>query len=126
MNNTEPQKQFSFDLYKWIVIVALLVGSVYLNMHYAQVAWSIRTAVALVFLGAVVGLAATTRLGQKTWVFSQEARAELRKVVWPSRQETLQVTLVVVAVVILASVLLWGFDSIFLWLVRMITGQRGA
>ncbi|MFO6237257.1 preprotein translocase subunit SecE, partial [Pseudomonas aeruginosa] len=50
------------------------------------------------------------------------ARVEIRKVVWPSRQETTQTTLIVVAVVLVMALLLWGLDSLLGWLVSMIVG----
>ena len=50
---------------------------------------------------------------------------ELRKVVWPTRQETIQTTLIVVAMVVVAALILWGLDKVFFWLVAWLTGQRG-
>ena len=49
-------------------------------------------------------------------------RSEIRKVVWPTRQETTQTTLIVVAVVLVMALLLWGLDSLLGWLVSMIVG----
>ena len=52
----------------------------------------------------------------------KEARIEIRKVVWPTRQETTQTTLIVVAVVLVMALLLWGLDSLLGWLVSLIVG----
>ncbi|WP_438504165.1 preprotein translocase subunit SecE [Acinetobacter towneri] len=52
----------------------------------------------------------------------KEARVEIRKVVWPTRQETMQTTLIVVAVVLVMALLLWGLDSLLGWLVSLIVG----
>ncbi|MBP5143215.1 preprotein translocase subunit SecE, partial [Pseudomonas chlororaphis] len=52
----------------------------------------------------------------------KEARTEIRKVVWPTRQETTQTTLIVVAVVLVMALLLWGLDSLLGWLVSLIVG----
>lgn len=64
--------------------------------------------------------------GGARWNFlaslAKEARVEIRKVVWPSRQETTQTTLIVVAVVLVMALLLWGLDSLLGWLVSMIVG----
>ena len=66
-----------------------------------------------------------TSKGLQLWSFIKGARIELRKVVWPTRQETIQTTLVVVAMVVVAALILWGIDTLFFWLVGWLTGQRG-
>ena len=63
-----------------------------------------------------------TAKGQAFFSLAKEARVEIRKVVWPSRQETTQTTLIVVAVVLVMALLLWGLDSLLGWLVSMIVG----
>ena len=77
----------------------------------------------LVGLAAIAaGVMYTTALGQRTWNFAQDARVELRKVVWPTRTEATQTTLIVIAVVILVGILLWLLDTIFQWAFGAITG----
>jgi preprotein translocase subunit SecE len=58
-------------------------------------------------------------------VFVKEAKTELYKIVWPTRQEAIQSTLVIMAVVAIASLFLWGVDSALLWGMSFFTGQRG-
>lgn len=69
--------------------------------------------------------AAQTHKGQRIWAFAREARMELRKVIWPTRPETVRTTLVVVAVVIVVALFLWGLDAFLLWAAGFLTGQRG-
>ena len=81
----------------------------------------------LVLLGAVavtVVIAMQTETGRAAWEFTKDARQELRKVVWPTRKETTQMTLVVVAMVILVSLFLWVVDWGLLAAVKALTGQR--
>ena len=81
----------------------------------------------LVLLGAVavtVVIAMQSEPGRAAWEFTKEARQELRKVVWPTRKETTQMTLVVVAMVILVSLFLWVVDWGLLAAVKALTGQR--
>ena len=81
----------------------------------------------LALLGALavaVAIAMQTELGRATWTFTREARQELRKVVWPSRKETTQMTLVVVAMVVIVSLFLWVVDWGLLAAVKALTGQR--
>ncbi|MEK7840715.1 MAG: preprotein translocase subunit SecE, partial [Pseudomonadota bacterium] len=74
-------------------------------------------------LVAAVIVAATTALGGRTWAFMKDARQELRKVVWPSNRETVQITMVVVVIVVVAALFLmtvdWGLAKLF----RYVTGQ---
>ena len=53
-------------------------------------------------------------------------RIELRKTTWPTRQESLQTTLMIAVVVLISALLLWGLDSALLWGVKHLTGRGGA
>ncbi|HHJ4328242.1 TPA: preprotein translocase subunit SecE, partial [Klebsiella pneumoniae] len=78
---------------------------------------------ALLALAVLVGFVALqTGKGRAFFALAKEARIEIRKVVWPSRQETTQTTLIVVVVVLVMSLLLWGIDSLLGWLVSKIVG----
>ncbi len=110
---------------KWMLIFFLLIGGIVANYYFIQVAWAIRAAVGIVLLGIIVAIAMFTTQGRAAWNFIIESRAELRKVVWPTRQETIQTTLVVVAMVMVTALFLWGLDTLFFWAVSLITGQRG-
>jgi preprotein translocase subunit SecE len=80
-----------------------------------------------VLSGLVAGLvlATTTAAGKQFLVFANEAAIETRKVVWPSRKETIQTTTAVFVLVIVTGVFLWLVDIGFLWMVKMLMG-RGA
>ncbi|MBS3785653.1 MAG: preprotein translocase subunit SecE [Gammaproteobacteria bacterium] len=62
-----------------------------------------------------IGIAMTSQQGRSAWAFAREARQELRKVVWPTRQESVQTTLIVLVMVIIVSILLWLMDIFFNW-----------
>ena len=55
--------------------------------------------------------------------FARQVRAEASKVVWPTRQETMQTTLMVIVVVLILSVFIWALDVVLAWAVRMLTGR---
>ncbi|HEY1181887.1 MAG TPA: preprotein translocase subunit SecE, partial [Rhodocyclaceae bacterium] len=74
---------------------------------------------------ASLAIAYQTVLGRTLWGYISGSRTELRKVVWPSRQESLQATLMIAVVVLIMALLLWGLDSLLLWGVEILTG-RGA
>jgi len=83
---------------------------------------------ALGLLGVVIAAAAlayTTEPGRRGWAFAQDARTELRRVVWPTRTETLQTTLIVMVIVALIGVFLWLLDMLLQWGFATITGVGG-
>ena len=77
----------------------------------------------IVAIAAVAGLIALqTAKGAAFWALVKGSRNEIRKVVWPTRQETVQTTLIVVAFVLLVALILWGLDSFLGWLVSLAIG----
>ena len=65
--------------------------------------------------GVAIGIAMTSQPGRNAWAFAREARQELRRVVWPTRQESIQTTLIVLVMVIIVAILLWLMDMFFMW-----------
>ena len=124
-NNSAPVKQSPMDKAKWFFVVILAVAGIYANYHFFSVPWAVRTAIGIVSSLLLAAVAFSTALGQKAWGFIKGGRTELRKVVWPSRQETVQTTVMVVVVVVIAALMLWGLDSIFMQIVASLIGQRG-
>ncbi|MBA1189909.1 preprotein translocase subunit SecE [Pseudomonas entomophila] len=118
---TEAQES-RFDLFKWLAVVALVVIGVVGNQYYSAAPILYRV-LALLALAAVAGFVALqTAKGKAFFTLAKEARTEIRKVVWPTRQETTQTTLIVVVVVLVMALLLWGLDSLLGWLVSLIVG----
>ena len=81
-----------------------------------------RTIGLLIIAAFVVYLIYVTEKGKRTASFFKDARTEVRKVVWPTRQETVQTTLTVFIIVVIVGILLWLFDMLLSWLFRLITG----
>lgn len=122
MNVKAEAKESRFDLLKWLAVAALVVVGVVGNQYFSAEPVLYRVLV-LLAIAAVAGvIALQTSKGQAFWVLAKEARVEIRKVVWPTRQETTQTTLIVVAVVLVMALLLWGLDSLLGWLVSLIVG----
>ncbi|MGO0685612.1 preprotein translocase subunit SecE [Pseudomonas fulva] len=120
-SKTEAQES-RFDLFKWLAVVALVVVGVVGNQYYSAAPILYRV-LALLALAAVAGFVALqTAKGKSFFTLAKEARTEIRKVVWPTRQETTQTTLIVVAVVLVMALLLWGLDSLLGWAVSLIVG----
>lgn len=122
MNTKVEAKEGRFDLLKWLAVAALVVVGVVGNQYFGAESLLYRVLALLVLAGLAAWVAAQTVKGGSFLVLAREARAEIRKVVWPTRQETTQTTLIVVAVVLVMALLLWGLDSLLGWLVSMIVG----
>ncbi|EPJ86375.1 MULTISPECIES: preprotein translocase subunit SecE [Pseudomonas] len=118
---TEVQES-RFDMLKWLLVVVLVVVGVVGNQYYSAQPILYRVLVLLVIAAAAAFVGLQTVKGKAFFVLAKEARAEIRKVVWPTRQETTQTTLIVVAVVLVMALLLWGLDSLLGWLVSLIVG----
>jgi len=122
MNAKAEAKDSRFDVLKWLAVVALVVAAVVGNQYFSAEPLLYRV-LALLALAVVAGFVALqTVKGRAFFTLAKEARVEIRKVVWPTRQETTQTTLIVVAVVLVMSLVLWGLDSLLGWLVSLIVG----
>lgn len=100
------------------VLLAGIVGFYYFD---DQVTW-MRVLGLLVVAGVAVAIAAQSVRGRAMIGFLQAANTELRKVVWPTRQETAQTTLIVLVVVLLVGIMLWLIDMFFGWAIRGLIG----
>lgn len=121
MNDKNPIKTSnSFDM-AWLLLAALLLaGGVYAYYAFEDMSILIRVAGVLASLALAAMVLLRTTRGQNAWLFVQSARVELRKVVWPNRQETLQTTATVLVIVLILCVFFWlldmGLAAITRWL----------
>lgn len=115
-------KSGSLDPVKWLVAATLVVLAVVGNQYFAAESVLYRAIGVILVGGLALFVAAQTSKGQSATTLMREARAEIRKVVWPNRQETVQTTLIVVAVVLVMGLLLWGLDSLLGWIISVIVG----
>jgi preprotein translocase subunit SecE len=111
-----------FDVLKWVAVAVLVAVAVVANQYFAAepILYRVLGLLAVAVVAAVIAL--QTSRGRSFLVLAKEARGEIRKVVWPTRQETTQTTMIVVAVVLLMALVLWGLDSFLGWLVSLIVG----
>lgn len=110
------------DSLKWASVFALAGIAIAGNYHYSDQSVLIRAIAVLVIAASAAFIGLKTSKGQKFWQFAMDARNELRKVVWPSRQETIQTTFMVLGIVVFVGLVLWGVDSLLLKVVALITG----
>jgi len=113
------------DVLKWVVAAAFLAAGLVGFYYFGEQSTLLRVVGLLFAIGASLAVAAQTERGRGLWEFMHESRTEVRKVVWPTRKETVQTTLIVMAVAGAVAVLMWALDSILTVLVRMLLGQGG-
>ena len=119
--NTETGQSVT-DWFKWIVVAAIVAGGVFGNWYYQDQSLLYRV-LALLALAAVAALLSfQTNQGKALWTLIKESRVEIRRVVWPNRQETTQTTFIVVMLVLVFSMILWGLDSLLSWIVSIVIG----
>jgi preprotein translocase subunit SecE len=113
------------DKVKIVLAIAIVVGGVAGYYIYEAAPAVLRIASVIFSLAIGVGVFATTGVGRELWRFIQGSRIELRKVVWPNRQETGQTTLVIIFFVIIMGIFFWLLDMFLVWAVKLLTGQGG-
>jgi preprotein translocase subunit SecE len=108
----------------WIAALLLLAGVAGYYMLSGQSIW-LRWG--SVVAGFVVGAAVfmLSPIGRDFRQFVVDARGELRKVFWPTRQESWQTTLVVFIFAVIAGLFFWGLDSILTLVTKSLAGQGG-
>jgi preprotein translocase subunit SecE len=113
------------DVVKHVFSLLLVVAGVAAFYYFSEISFLYRVLglVALVILAFFIAL--TTSAGHNFWSFMLESKQEVRKVVWPSRQETMQTTLMVFAMVFIVGLILWLLDMGLFWVIRLLTGQGG-
>ncbi len=111
------------DIIKLLFAAGVLVGGLYSYYYFLEVPLPLRVLMVLGGLAAGITVAMTSTQGQRLWAFIQGARIEIRKVVWPTRQETTQTSIAVFVFTLIMALFFWGLDSFLLWLTRTLVGS---
>jgi preprotein translocase subunit SecE len=122
---TETDVSNKLDTFKLVIAIAVLLAGIGGFYYYAEISLLYRVLGLVAIVIVAAGIAFTTSTGHAILSFGRESRAEVRKVVWPTRQETVQTTLMVVVAVIILGIFLWLIDMMLLNAVQMLTGQGG-
>ena len=125
MNSKVETVESSMDSVKLVVALLIAVAAMAAFYIYPEQSALIRVGGLLLAVGVAVGIALQAAKGRNIWGFFHGAQIEVRKVVWPTRQETVQTTLIVVLVVVLVSIILWLLDMFLGWTIGTLMGQRG-
>ena len=123
MNAKAETESSRFDTLKLGAAVLLLAVSILAFYRFDDQLLVVRVLGLLAATGISVFIAAQSSTGKSIISFIGGAKAEVRKVVWPTRAETMQTTLAVILMVFLVGVFLWLLDMVLLWGIQLLTGQ---
>ncbi len=121
----ESAESSVLDIVKQVLVVLLVVGGIAAFYYYSELSQLYRVLGLVATLIAAAAIFFTTGTGKRLWVFMMEAKQEVRKVVWPTREETTRTTLLVFTMVFIVGLVLWLLDMFLLWGVKLLTGQGG-
>lgn len=121
--HTEQSQSGALDIVKLLIAAVALIGGLYSYYYYEfELALALRVLIVLAGTGIGIAVAMTSAQGQRLWHFIQGSRVEIRKVVWPTRQETTQTAIAVFVFTLIMMVFFWLLDSGLLWLTRRLVG----
>jgi preprotein translocase subunit SecE len=125
MTEQVQESPTAVDAAKLVAAGAILAGGIAGFYLLAELPIWLRWIIVLATLVVAFFVGLQSQQGKTFWAFVQSSRIELRKVVWPNRQETIQVTIVVFAMVIVLGLFFWGLDSLLGFLTRWLTARGG-
>ncbi len=125
MNSKVETKASAFDTVKLIIALLIVIGAVAGYYYFADQSHLYRVLGLLAAVAVAVAVVYQTDKGRRAWGFLHDSQIEVRKVVWPTKQETAQTTLIVIVMVFLVGLFLWLLDMFLSWIVQLVTGVGG-
>jgi preprotein translocase subunit SecE len=120
---SETSQSGVLDIIKLLLAAATIIGGLYSYYYFEfEVSLPLRVLMVLGGAGAGIAIAMASTQGQRLWHFIQGSRVEIRKVIWPTKQETTQTAIAVFVFTLIMGVFFWLLDSGLLWLTRKLVG----
>jgi preprotein translocase subunit SecE len=120
---TETSGPGVLDLIKILLAVGLIVAGVGAYYFFPDASVALRAVGVVVSVALAIAVFMSTVRGQELWAFIQSSRVELRKVVWPTKNETVQTAIAVIIFTIVMAIFFWVLDKFLFWATRLLTGQ---
>jgi preprotein translocase subunit SecE len=122
-SQTQTSQSGVLDIVKLLIAAAVIVGGLYSYYYYEfELALPVRVLIVLGGTGVGIAIGMMSAQGQRLWHFIQGSRVEIRKVVWPTKQETTQTAIAVFVFTLIMMVFFWALDSGLLMLTRALVG----
>ncbi len=112
-----------FDVVKQVMSAIFVVSGVGAFYYFSEIALLYRVLSLVVVVLLAIGMVLTTELGRNFLTFVAESKQEVKRVVWPTREETMRTTLMVFVMVFIVGLILWILDMCLFWGIRLLTGQ---
>ena len=122
MNSNIDNQKSPLDIIKWVFVAALVLIAVIGNSMFSDESLLYRVIAVLALACVAVGVTLTTEHGRQFSQFVKLSWSEVKKVVWPTREETRQTTIIVVVAVLIVGIILYLMDTLFGWLVKLLIG----
>lgn len=127
MSSNETQSGSALDNVLILLAVIVLGGAIGAFYYFeTQFNVAVRVGGLLIAVAAAVAILMQSQVGKTMWSYVRGSRVELRKVVWPTRRDSVQTTLLIFVVVLLLGAFLYGVDAVLLWGVKALTGRGEA
>ncbi len=123
MNSKVETVSDTLDTVKLAVALLIILAGVVGFYLYSEVSTLVRVLALLAATGVALFVALQTHKGRNSWAFFQDTQMEVRKVVWPTRQETIQTTLLVILMVVIVAIFLWLLDMFLGWSIGSLMGR---
>jgi preprotein translocase subunit SecE len=120
---TETSGPGVLDLIKMLLAVGLIVAGVGAYYYFPDASVALRAAGVILSVALAIAVFLSTVRGQELWAFIQSSRVELRKVVWPTKNETVQTAIAVIIFTLVMAIFFWVLDKFLFWATRLLTGQ---
>jgi preprotein translocase subunit SecE len=105
--------------------VLAILGGIWAFYWFDDQGLALRAVMVVAGVLAGLGMAWFSWYGREFWQFALAARVELRKVVWPEREETIKTTVVVMVFAFLMGLFFFLLDLVLTWMTRFLSGQTG-
>jgi len=112
-----------FDVVKQVISIIFVVTGVAAFYYFSEFSLLYRVLALVAAVLVAMALVLTTGTGRNVWGFILESKQEVRRVVWPTREETIRTTLMVFVMVFVVGLVLWCLDMFLFWGIRLLTGQ---
>nr|BET44415.1 MAG: preprotein translocase subunit SecE [Candidatus Aschnera chinzeii] len=124
INNNIHTDHNNYDIFKWIIATTCLLIAIISNFYFKKYNIFLQIIITTLLILSSILIGLRTKSGKLLLLFAREAYIELKKVIWPTYYETLQMTLIIIAVAIIIALILWGLDTILVRVVSFIINMR--
>jgi preprotein translocase subunit SecE len=111
------------DIVKLVISPLFLVAGIAAFYYFSDLQLLYRVLILISVASTAIGVCFTTAKGRTVWGFMLESKQEFHRVVWPTRDEAVKTTLLVIVMVIIVAFVLWLLDTFLFWGIQLLMNQ---